>query len=103
MLSLPGFLPPADLWVEEVYPGRVAAILGDDLLIADPKVGSIYESILSRLGLKISYQKSLISNTGSAEFAKKFRVKNLRLYFSPSLHQELTEVQPYGPLSISNR
>jgi len=36
-----------------------------------------YESALGRLGVSISYAKSLISDTGSAEFAKRFLTRRL--------------------------
>lgn len=59
------------------------AILGDDIVIADEKVASKYEDCLGRLGVSISYQKSLISRSGCAEFAKRFKVKDLRKDISP--------------------
>lgn len=40
------------------------AILGDDIVIADQEVGKVYELALGRIGVTISYQKSLISITG---------------------------------------
>lgn len=48
------------------------AVLGDDVVIADKKVAAVYEHALSELGVQISYQKSLISYNGCAEFAKRF-------------------------------
>lgn len=59
------------------------AVLGDDVVIADERVAGLYETGLKRLGVMISYQKSLISRTGSAEFAKRFRVRQLTKDFSP--------------------
>ncbi|KAA0041212.1 RNA-dependent RNA polymerase, mitoviral [Cucumis melo var. makuwa] len=47
------------------------AARGDDVLIADAKVGSVYKSLLQRLGVAVSLAKSLISNSGCIEFAKK--------------------------------
>jgi hypothetical protein len=35
------------------------------------------------VGVSISYQKSLISRSGCAEFAKRFKVKDLRKDISP--------------------
>lgn len=67
---------------EQAPPGtsfRDYAILGDDVVIADEAVARVYEKELSNLGLSISYSKSLISHSGSAEFAKHFRVKDLTL------------------------
>lgn len=43
----------------------------------------VYEQELSNLGLSISYSKSFLSHSGSAEFAKRFRVKNLTVDLSP--------------------
>lgn len=42
------------------------AVLGDDVVIADRKVAEVYEQALYKLGVLISYQKSLISDTGAA-------------------------------------
>jgi len=53
------------------------------------------------LGVRISYQKSLISNTGSAEFAKRFRVNDLRKDISPiSVRSLLNFYHPYGLVAI---
>ena len=38
---------------------------------------------VSKLGVSISSQKSLISDSGSAEFAKRFRVRSLTVDLSP--------------------
>lgn len=68
---------------EQVHPGvrfTSYAVLGDDVVIADQEVAKVYESALGGLGITISYQKSLI---GSAEFAKCFRVRELRKDLSP--------------------
>lgn len=70
----------------QVYPGvlfQSYAILGDDVVIADEEVARLYESALGRLEVQISYTKSLISHSGSTEFAKRFRVKDLRKDLSP--------------------
>ncbi|KAK2375156.1 putative mitochondrial protein [Trifolium repens] len=50
------------------------AILGDDICIADSKVAEVYLSTLKDLGVTISLPKSLVSDVGGAEFAKKFRL-----------------------------
>lgn len=71
---------------EQVHPGvrfTSYAVLGSDVVIADQEVAKVYESALGRLGVTISYQKSLISHSGSAEFAKRFRVRELRKDLSP--------------------
>lgn len=63
---------------EKVYPGLYFdkyAVLGDNIVIADQAVAKVYEESLQNFGLSISYQKSLISESGSAEFAKRFRVE----------------------------
>ncbi|KAI5683262.1 hypothetical protein M9H77_04490 [Catharanthus roseus] len=52
-------------------------VLGDDVVIADQKVAEVYKQSLKELGVDIFYQKSLISSTGCAEFAKRFRVRGL--------------------------
>ena len=65
---------------EQVYPTEYFnsyAILGDDVVITDVKVAEVYKSALSKLEVKISEPKSLISNKGCAEFAKRFVVKNM--------------------------
>jgi hypothetical protein len=53
------------------------------VVIADTKVATVYETQLQRLGVSISYQKSLISNTGALEFAKRFRVRRGTVDLSP--------------------
>lgn len=48
-------------------------MLGDEVVIADPKVADNYLRIMTEmLGVKISEPKSLISSTGFFEFANKF-------------------------------
>jgi hypothetical protein len=69
---------------EQVYPGvcfMSYAVLGDDVVIAE--VARVYEKALGRLGVNISMQKSLISQSGSAEFAKRFRIRGLTKDVSP--------------------
>lgn len=71
---------------DEVYPGRVFldyAVLGDDVLIADRAVATLYRQKIDSLGVSISEAKSLISSSGCAEFAKRFLVNGLRLDLSP--------------------
>ncbi|KAL9665340.1 hypothetical protein QQ045_020759 [Rhodiola kirilowii] len=63
------------------YPSRSRpfwdyALLGDDIVIADRKVADAYQSILADLGVSISVPKSIVSDKGILEFAKKYwRVK----------------------------
>ena len=47
-------------------------ILGDDLLILDPSVAECYLKVMSTLGVGVNLSKSLVSNKGYGEFAKKF-------------------------------
>ncbi|OMP11007.1 RNA-dependent RNA polymerase, mitoviral [Corchorus olitorius] len=54
------------------------AVLGDDVVIAHAKVASVYKSVLQRLGVAVSLPKSLISNSGCIEFAKKFMVNGVK-------------------------
>ncbi|GER38177.1 mitovirus RNA-dependent RNA polymerase [Striga asiatica] len=51
------------------------------LLVGPQKVAKVYEHILFKLGVDISYQKSLVSTRGSAEFAKRFQVRGLRVIY----------------------
>jgi len=48
------------------------ALLGDDIVIADTSVATHYLSIMRGLGVKINLQKSVISETGLIEFAKRW-------------------------------
>lgn len=72
-------------WCAElVYPGRRFrdyAILRDDVVIVDESVAKVYSAALGDLGVTKSYSKSLISHSGSAEFAKRFR-------FRPATHTQ---------------
>lgn len=64
---------------EKVYPGRNFdryAILGDDICIAFSKVASVYHQVVTDLGVDISIKKSLVSDSGGAEFSKRFRCHN---------------------------
>lgn len=65
-------------------PSRVSpfwdyAVLGDDVLIADEQVALEYRKLLARCGVQISESKSIISKTGTIEFAKKFRTKGMQV------------------------
>jgi len=83
---------PTIWWcAEKIYPGKrfdKYAILGDDICIADSKVAEVYLSTPKDLGVTISLPKSLVSDVGGAEFAKKFRCKNLTVDLSPSLRNQ---------------
>ena len=76
------------LWycADKVYPSRVFrkyALLGDDIVIADPRVADVYQSVINALGVKISLPKSLISDIGGCEFAKCFRICDRDLICRP--------------------
>jgi hypothetical protein len=51
------------------------AVLGDDVVIADPEVARHYSAVISDLGVEISFNKSLISKD-TFEFAKRIFYKN---------------------------
>lgn len=59
------------------------ALLGDDIVIADKAVAEQYRLILTELGVTISYSKSIISEYGCLEFAKRFWVKDISVNLSP--------------------
>lgn len=63
------------------------AVLGDDIVIANRAVADCYLVLMRDLGLEINLSKSLISSSGSCEFAKKF-------YFQG------VDASPIGPKSI---
>jgi hypothetical protein len=48
------------------------AVLGDDLVIADKLVAENYLAIMRQLGVPINLSKSLVSETGLIEFAKRW-------------------------------
>jgi hypothetical protein len=52
------------------------AVLGDDIVIADEQVALHYQSIINGLGVTINIQKSLISECGLLEFAKRWASAN---------------------------
>ena len=54
--------------------------------------------------MTISYQKSLISTTGAAEFAKRFRVRGLSVDLSPiSIRSLCNFYHPYGLMAIGSK
>lgn len=55
------------------------AILGDDIVIGDGDVAAKYVSLMTALGVKIGFHKSIISTNRSAEFAKQFYFKGERV------------------------
>jgi hypothetical protein len=92
---------------EQVHPGVYFdryAVLGDDVVIADEEVAKVYEQGLKELGLSIYYHKSLISHSGSAEFAKRFRIRGLTKDVSPvSIRALWNSHHPYGLMAINHK
>lgn len=95
------------LAAEKVYPGKRFldyAVLGDDVIIANDRVAPIYSSLIDKLGVKISLQKSLISNSGAAEFAKRFLVNGMGTDLSPVSVKSLTNYfHPLGAYAIAQK
>jgi len=63
------------------------AVLGDDIVIGDKVVASAYLVLMKDLGVEINLTKSLVSASGSCEFAKRF-------------YHHGVDVSPIGPKSI---
>jgi len=53
------------------------AILGDDVIIGHSATAELYKDLVKLQGVKISPHKSIISNNGSCEFAKRFLWKGI--------------------------
>ena len=69
----------------------------DDVIICDDLVAEKYKEVLDFLEAKISVHKSLISHSGTGEFAKRFCVRGLAVDLSPASAQALTNFyHPYG-------
>jgi hypothetical protein len=60
-------------------------VLGDDVVIADTKVAEAYRSLMTALGVPINMSKSLVSEKGVLEFAKRW------------VHPDRGEFSPIGP------
>ncbi|KAF3671260.1 putative NADH-ubiquinone oxidoreductase chain 4L-like [Capsicum annuum] len=58
-------------------------LLGDDILIIDIKVAEQYRKLLDRLGVTILESKSIISDNGTIEFAKRYWTKSMQVDLSP--------------------
>lgn len=71
-------------------------LLGDDIVINDKKVATIYERLITKtLGVGISSEKSLISNS-AFEFAKRFFIDGIEV-----THLKLTQlVEVSNPLTV---
>lgn len=72
-------------------------ILGDDIIILNSKVAKMYLKVMQDLDVGINLSKSLISNNGSAEFAKKLvtptgRVEGLSLKEFSSLGNAFSNI-----------
>lgn len=66
-------------------------------------MASLYRETLDKMGVEISISKSLISFSGAAEFAKKFRCRNLTVDLSPvSIRNLLNSHHLPGALSLLN-
>lgn len=76
-------------------------LLGDDIVIADKDVADRYLDVMARIGVKISLGKSLVSLTGSVEFAKRFRVGRYDL--SPISFKSVFSMIPHTVGSIVER
>lgn len=60
------------------------ALLGDDIIIANKTVADSYLALMSDLGVEINMSKSVVSNSGFCEFAKRW------------VHPHLGEFSPIG-------
>lgn len=61
--------------------------MGDDIVIANREVSTIYLSVMKGLGVEINLSKSLVSSDGVIEFAKRL--------VSPE-----SEYSPVGPRNL---
>lgn len=78
------------VWLAAIitYPNREKpferyALLGDYIVIADKAVATLYRRLLELLGVTISESKSLVSDNGTLEFAKRYWSKSLSKDLSP--------------------
>ena len=70
---------------EQVHPGvrfTSYVVLSFDVVITDQEVAKVHESALGRLGVT-SYVVLSFDGPSSVEFAKRFKVMELRKYLSP--------------------
>lgn len=77
------WMAASNVYPQATKPFTRYALLGDDIVIADKKVATESRSLLDRMGVAISDAKSLVSDNGSLEFAKRFLVKGLSVDLSP--------------------
>lgn len=59
------------------------ALLGDDIVIADPEVAESYKQVMAEAEVTISIEKSLVSDKGALEFAKRFLTEGGTVDLSP--------------------
>jgi hypothetical protein len=64
------------------------ALLGDDIVIGNEQVAKCYLVIMNDLGVSINLSKSVVSTTGSMEFAKRLIIKG-------------QDLSPLGPKSMA--
>nr|UPW42071.1 MAG: putative RNA dependent RNA polymerase [Xinjiang mito-like virus 69] len=77
-------------------------VLGDDIVIFDPEVASKYLMIMSDLGVDINLSKSLVSNIGVAEYAKRTVCQGLDV--SPlSFKEFISDNTLFGRLNLVQR
>lgn len=70
------------------------ALLGDEIVIADKVVASRYQELLKKLGVTISLGKSVICETASFEFAKRF--------FAADRYGTLWDVSPVSLVDLAS-
>jgi hypothetical protein len=69
------------------------AVLGDDVVIADPRVSAVYKSLLKRLGVGVSEGKSITSPSGACEFAKRFLLHGMSEDVSPVSMKKVADLR----------
>nr|GEY86941.1 RNA-dependent RNA polymerase, mitoviral [Tanacetum cinerariifolium] len=78
-------------------------VLEDDVVIADENVATRYKESIDLLRVVISKEKSLISRSGSAEFAKSFRVRDLTVDRSSVSIKALLNTFHPGLMAVAHR
>nr|GEU58150.1 hypothetical protein [Tanacetum cinerariifolium] len=78
-------------------------VLGDDVVIVDENVATRYKESLDLLRVVISKEKSLISRSGSAEFANSFRVRDLTVDRSSVSIKALLNTFHPGLMAVAHR
>jgi len=87
------------------FPGnrwfRDYAILGDDIIIAHEGAARVYKDLISLQGVAMSHHKTIISDNGSCEFAKRFLWKGIDI--SPISFKEVYSMRRSTSLSLVKR